>query len=162
MMLSENMKKDLTEMRDGLKDILNEIKEASNDDLNIDDTDLDHAVISTPRLHMKYNQLFTDHTLTLKELYGFREKVKLERWKYWMGKQTDQYYNTHGVVHEKILKTDVDMYMAADEKMLLISEIVGVQKGIVDYLERCIKEIQTRNFHCKVAVDWRRFTQGGF
>ena len=160
-MLNEKVRSDLIELRDELKQNLEDVKRQSSSDLEIDDIDIDSAVLATPRLHNKYNALFTDHTLQLKDLYAFREKTKLERWKYWQGKQSDRYYADHGLVHEKILKGDVDKYLSADEKMILVNEIVGIQKGIVDYLERCIKEIQTRNFHCKVAVDWRRFTQGG-
>lgn len=160
-MLSDKARSDLEELRDDLRQSLDKVKKQAETDLEIDDIDLDSAVLYTPKLMNKYNGLLTDHTLTLKELYAFREKVKMERWKYWMGRQTDQYYATHGLVHEKILKGDIDKYMSADEKMILVSEIVGTQKAIVDYLERCMKEIQSRNFHCKVAVDWRRFTQGG-
>lgn len=160
-MLSEKVKADLIDLRDDLKQNLEIVKKDAEADLEIDDIDIDAAVLSTPRLHNKYNSLFTDHTLKLKDLYAYREKTKLERWKYWNCMQSDKYYAENGLVHEKILKGDIDKYMSADEKMIIVNEIVGIQKGIVDYLERCIKEIQTRNFHCKVAVDWRRFTQGG-
>ena len=110
---------------------------------------------------VKYNDAFTDESLALKDFYGFRRKVELERWKYWSGKQTDKYYAKNGIVHEKILKGDIEKYLKADEKMALVDELISIQKAIAEYLERCIKELQSRNFHCKVAADWRKFTSGG-
>jgi hypothetical protein len=160
-MLNEQVKEELESMRDGLKDQLKSIKQQTEKDLEIDDIDLDRAVLDTPKLLNKYNIMFTDATLDLKDLYGFKEKVKLERFKYWAGRQTDQYYAKHGLVHEKILKGDIDKYLSADDKLSLVNEIVSTQKAICDFLERTIKEIQSRNFHCKIALEHRKFMMGG-
>jgi len=104
--------------------------------------------------------VFTDETITLKNLYSFKEKTKLERWKYWMGKQTDKYYAENGLQHEKILKSDVDKYMAADDKLELVNDVVTRQKALVDYVEKVMKEIGNRGFHIKSIIEWRRFTSG--
>lgn len=159
-MLNDEVKQDLESMRDDLKSQLKKYKDYAEKDLEIDDIDLDRAVLDTPKLLNKYNILFTDATMDLKDLYAFKEKVKLERWKYWGGRQTDQYYAKHGLVHEKILKGDIDKYMAADDKLILVNEIVSTQKALCDFLERTLKEIQSRNFHIKAAIDWRKFQQG--
>jgi len=159
-MISELSRYTLEEIKTDLLNQLEDIKRIASIDLEIDEIDLDGAVLKTPKLHTKYNNLFADSTISLKNLYSLREKTKLERWKYWNGKQSDRYYKENGLVHEKILKGDLEKYLAADEKLILISEIISIQKASVDYLEKCIKEIQTRNFHCKVVIDWRRFTTG--
>ena len=160
--MNKETKEKLNEIKESLKESLKEIKIQAEKDLEINDIDIDNSVLDTPKIHNKYNNLFTDHTLHLKELYGLKEKTKLERWKYWSGKQTDRYYAENGIVHEKILKSDVDKYLSADEKMILVNEIIAIQKAIVDYLERCIKEIQSRNFHIRACIDWRKFTSGGY
>jgi|AntRauTorckE6833_2_1112554.scaffolds.fasta_scaffold07081_8 hypothetical protein len=159
--LSKSVSDDLVSLKDGIIEELERIKKMAASDLSIDDFELDTEVLKTPKLHTKYNDVFTDHTLKLKDLYALKEKVKLERWKYYQGKQTDKYYSQNGVIHEKILKSDIDRYLSADEKLVLVNDIVSAQKAITDYLERCIKEIQSRNFHCRVALDWRKFTSGG-
>jgi hypothetical protein len=156
----EQVKTDLQEIKIGLQSNLNEFKDKAGDDLGIDDIELDRAVLDTPKLHNKYNALFTDETLRLKEFYSFKEKVKHERWLYFSGKQTDKYY-TAEPLHHKILKGDVDKYLSADDKLIMVNDIVSIQKAICDFLERCIKEIQSRNFHIKAAIDWRKFQSGG-
>lgn len=158
--LNSEVATQLKGLNDSLLGRMEELKVLVEKDLEIDEIELDRALLDTPKLHAKYLSIFTDETLKLKELYGFREKIKLERWKYWQGKQTDKYYAENGIVHEKILKSDIDKYLAADEKMALINDVSGTQKAIVDYLERVIKEITHRGFHIKSIIDWRRFTQG--
>lgn len=162
-MLNEDVKEELIKLKNELTESFKTLKQIAEKDIPIkeDEFDIDAAVLRTPKLLHKYNGLFSDNTLRLKELYSFFNKTKLERWKYWSGKQTDRYYADNGIVHEKILKSDLDKYISADEKIILVNEIVAVQKSIVDYLETCIKEIQSRNYHCRVAVDWRKFISGG-
>ena len=160
-MLNDKVKESFLSLKDDTKRKLSKIKESASKDLEIDGFDIDGEVLKTPKILSKYNDIFTDETLVLKDMYTLKEKIKLERWKYWSGKQTDNYYVENGILHEKILKTDIDKYLAADEKIILINDVISIQKAIVDYLERCIKEIQSRNFHCKVAVDWRKFQSGG-
>lgn len=143
-----------------IKDYFDKIKKQAEKDLEIDEIDIDRSVLEIPKLLHKYNCLLTDEMLKLKDLYSLKEKVKLERWKYWGGKQTDKYYAENGIVHETILKSDIEKYLNSDEKLNLVNSIVSQQKALVDFIERTMKEIQTRNFHCKVIVDWRKFTAG--
>lgn len=150
----------LEDMKDTIMERLEGIKVEADKDLEIDDIDLDRALLDTPKLHAKWLSYFTDETMNLKDLYGLKEKVKLERWKYWMGKQSDQYYAKNGLVHDKILKSDVDKYLAADDKVSIVNDIIAAQKGLVDYTEKVLKEIGNRGFHIKSIIDWRRFTSG--
>lgn len=158
--MDQESKQQYGELLLSIKQNLKTYKERAEKDLIIDELDLDESVLKTPRIMSKYNDYFTTETLVLKDLYQIKKRIELERWKYYSGKQSDQYYSKNGIVHEKILKGDIDKYLGADEKMNLIDSIIAQQKAVVDYLERAIKEIQSRNFHCKVAVDWRKFTAG--
>lgn len=159
-MVSESAKQQLVEIRDQIGARLGELKVEANQDLEIDEFNLDSSLIDVPKLHGKWLSVYTEEMVTLKNLYTFKEKTKLERWKYWMGKQTDKYYAENGIQHEKIMKSDVDKYMAADEKLELVNEVVTMQKALVDYVEKVMKEIGNRGFHIKSIIDWRRFTSG--
>jgi len=158
--LDPKVKQSLTEMKDDVLDKFKTLKSESSTDLEIDEVDLDTEVLKTPKLHSKYLNMYSEEVIRLKDLYSFSAKVKLERWKYWNGKQTDEYYARNGIQHEKILKTDIEKYLNADEKMTLVNDIITIQKTIVEHLEKVLKEIGTRNFHIKAAIDWRKFTSG--
>lgn len=151
---------ELEELKAQAKESLQEYKDQSREDLEIDDASPDQELFNIPNLFSKYNEYYVDETIRLKELYSFKERVRMERWKYWMGKQTDKYYAENGLVHDKIMKGDIDKYMAADEKLIAVNDIVSIQKAIVDFLERIMKEIGGRNWEIKTAVDWRKFVSG--
>lgn len=158
--MDKESKQKLEEMIQDAKARLEKYKGLAETDLEIDETEIDRAVLDTPKIHSRWNNYFSSETLYLNSVVQLREAVKLERWKYYMGKQTDQYYAKNGIVHEKILKTDSDRYMNADPKMALVQELYVTQKTVVEFIERTIKEVQSRNFHCRVAVDWRKFVSG--
>lgn len=144
-----------------IQDKLDALKIQSAKDLEIDDIDLDITLINIPKLQSKYINMYSDEVCILKDLYALKEKVKLERWKYWSGKQTDRYYAENGMVHEKVLKTDIDKYLAADDKIMLVNNLVTLQKTLVDHIEKVLKEVGNMSFHIKSAIDWRKFCSGG-
>lgn len=151
----------LNDLRQTIKDRLDVVKKEADQDLEINDLDLDESLLDIPKKHSKWVSYLTDETINLKELYSLKERVKLERWKYYTGKQTDEYVAKNGILHEKILKSDVDKYLSADEKLVLINDVVSVQKALVEYIERTLKEIGNRGFHIKSIIEWRKFTSGG-
>lgn len=158
--IPSDVKEQFDDIKSSIQDRLQQVKDMASSDLEIDEFDLDKALLDIPKLHTKWLTMFTDETINLKELYGFKEKIRLERWKYWQGKQDDQYYSKYGLLHEKILKSDIDKYLASDEKLTLVNDIVTLQKALVDFIERTLKELGNRGFHVKSIIDWRRFSSG--
>lgn len=150
----------LNELIKSIETRYQEIRKQAEIDVEIDEIDLDRSLLDLPKLHAKYLNLFTENTLFLKDLFSLANKTKLERWKYLNGKSTDKYYADHGPVHEKILKTDLDKYMAADEKIKLVNDAIAHQKGLTEYIEQTMKELRNRSFHVKAIIDWRRFQSG--
>lgn len=130
-------------------------------DLEIDSMDLDDESLRTPKLHTKYTTMLTRESTKLKRIMSEYDRYYLDRWKYYLGKQTDAYYEKHGYFHEKILKTDVDKYLKADKLLAKAQQMVKDQEELVSLIESTIKEINRRSFHIKNAVEWRKFCAGG-
>lgn len=155
--IPESVEKRFKDMLELVKSDFEQIKKEIEKDLEIEEFDLDKSLLDIPKLQTKWSSRLADETLVLRDLYNTRRTIELERWKYYNGKQTDKYLSEYGVVHEKILKSDIDKYLSCDPKMHLINSIVNVQKEKVDFIERGIKEIASRGFHIKSIIDWRRF-----
>lgn len=136
------------------------IRNCASEEVAIDEFDLDGESLKTPKLHSRWMSILGDEAARLVTLQNLQKKVYLERWKYYNGKQPDSYYREHGVVHDKILKGDIGMYLDADEYVAIMKEIVNAQSHLVDFLEKTIKEISSRTFHLKNAIEWRRFESG--
>lgn len=151
----------LNALKQELLERLDQIKESSSADMVIDDMDLDSESLRTPKLYSLYNNMYSDELVRLRQLYSMKEKIYLERWKYFTGKQTNKYYSDFGVPNEKVLKGDLEMYIKADGIYIAMNEIIGIQRLVTDKLEKICKEISNRGFHIKSAIDWRRFVSGG-
>lgn len=149
------------ELKADVADRYAEVKALALDDVSIDEHDLDGESIRTPRLHSKWLSMMGEEAIKMKQVTNLMKKILLERSRYWMGTQTNQYYAEHGVCHVKVLKTDLPLYIDADDYMCLIREVVEIQGQLVEFLEKTVKEISARTFHLRAAIDWRKFESGG-
>jgi hypothetical protein len=141
-------------------DRLEELKILASEDVAIDEFNLDGEALRTPKLHSKWISILADESVKAKQIFNLQKKLYLERLRYYSGIQTDKYYHEHGVVNVKILKGDLNIYLDADDITAEIREIVEIQSQIVDFLERTVKEISSRTFHIKSAIEWRKFEAG--
>lgn len=60
----------------------------------------------------------------------------------------------------RILKTDLSMYMDADEDLIKARNYVTQQQEKIDFLESIIKNLPSRGYQIKAAIDWERFKAG--
>ncbi|MDX1532708.1 MAG: recombination mediator protein UvsY [Nitrosopumilaceae archaeon] len=151
---------DLTSLLDDLQDNFVKLVEITENDVEIDDDCLDEEALKIPKLHQKYSVKLGKEMVNLTKISHLQKKIYMERWKYYNGKQTDKYYAKYGIMNEKILKSDIDKYLAADNRLSIANQILEVQKQIVNYLERIIKDLTNRGFHIKSCIEWRKFEAG--
>lgn len=157
--LEERIEK-LNGIKDDIIKKMNKLKEDSLKDLEIQDFDLDTASLKTPVLFGKYNNLYSDEAANFRSLLKAKDKVFVERSKFLLGKQNNKYYSDYGLQPEKILKSELDIYIKVDPIYSIMNEIVSLQKIYVDSIEKITKEITGRGYHIKAAIDWRKFTSG--
>lgn len=136
------------------------LREEASKEVEIDNVRLDDEALRTSKLHNRWLSTLAEAAYKFKTMKNSQKKLELERWKYYMGKQTDQYYAQYGIPHEKSLKTDLDKYLSADDFLIEMSEIVEIQSQMVDFLEKTIKDISNRGFAIKNAISWRQFEAG--
>lgn len=151
--------KEFNDIRDELVSAFDYTKEHI-DDIEINDLDLDGESLRTPVLYNKYLVLYSKLLEQQDKLNDVKNKVYLERWKYYQRKQTNNYYAEYGILNDAVLKTDLDVYLKADELMIAISDCYNIIKQHTQYVERIMKEISNRGFHIKTAVEWRKFQMG--
>ena len=131
---------------------LEKLQEQADIDLKINDTELDLESLKTPQLHNKYLKHLTKFKLMLTRAETELSNIKREKWEYYTGKADASVY-AQKPFNLKLLKTDVDKYIDADEEY-------QKAKTKVDFLDRTIRQISNRGFTIKNAIDWRRFTSG--
>tara|TARA_Y100001938_G_scaffold150313_1_gene240647 strand:+ start:732 stop:1175 length:444 start_codon:yes stop_codon:yes gene_type:complete len=133
-------------------------------DAKIDDIDLDNESLNIPLLHAKYLKILSDERLKLRSI-----KLQLKR----SVKDLSEYYrgelnNPEDLERigrepwpKTVLKADLNSYVEADEDYVKVTTKLAYQEEMVAVCEEIIKAINSRGFHVRAAIDWRRLTQFG-
>jgi response regulator of citrate/malate metabolism len=138
---------------------LEELQQAIDKDLQINDTELDLESLKTPQLHNKYLKHLNNYKLLTSRAQTDYSTTKREKWEYYTGKAPAEVYALKPF-DLKILKTDIDKYLESDEDLQKLKQKVDYLQTTVDYLDRTIRLISNRGFTIKNAIDWRKFTSG--
>ena len=138
---------------------LEEIEAEIEADSKIDSADLDRESLKIPILHAKYYRIFMGEVRLLKGLERDYKVMRLDKTHYYLGKATDEVYAQNPLTH-RILRTDVDMYLDADDELSRVRMNMDFQKAKVDMLEGFIKNLSFRNNTIRNAIDFVRFKNG--
>ena len=128
-------------------------------DLKIDDTELDLESIRTPQLHNKYLKLFTKYSLQLKKAKDDYDGLYKVKWEYYTGKASPDTYREKPF-DIKVLKSDIYIYLNADEELQKLGQRIEYLKIVVVYLERGLREINNRNWNIRNTIEWKKFLHG--
>ena len=128
-------------------------------DLKIDDTALDLESIRTPQLHNIYLKLFTKYSLQLKKVKDDYDGLYKFKWEYYTGKSTMEVYQAEPF-DLKVLKSDVHIYLNADEELQKLGQRQEYLNVVVVYLERVLREINNRNWNIRNTIEWKKFLHG--
>ena len=138
---------------------LEELQQLVDKDFKLDDTELDAESIKIPLLHNKYLQHFNKFSLLLKKAEYDYKTLQRHKWEYYTGKSDPAVYQLKPF-NLKIMRSDVDKYIEADEDYTKAYQKVKYLEVTVDFLDRTIRQISNRTFTIKNAIDWRKFTSG--
>jgi len=136
-----------------------ELQQMVDVDLKIDDTELDIESIKTPQIHNKYLKFYTQFCLQLKKVRDERKSLYRDKWEYYTGKSPPEVYQEKPF-DLKILRTDVPIYLDADPELQEIGQKEEYIKMMVEYTERVLKEINTRNWTIRNTIEWKKFLHG--
>jgi len=59
------------------------------------------------------------------------------------------------------MKSEVSRYIDADQDIIDLSLKIDYFVQTASYLEDIIKQINSRNFYIRAAIDWAKFQAGG-
>ena len=138
---------------------IEQLQEQVDKDLKINDTELDLESLKTPQLHNKYMKHLTKFKLMLSRAESEYNTLKRDKWEYYTGKSPAEVY-AKKPFDLKILKTDIDKYLEADEDLQKQKQKVDYLNTVVEFLDRTIRLISNRGFTIKNSIDWRKFTSG--
>jgi len=141
---------------------IDEITELWKEDSFIDKTELGDESIKIPSLHQKYYKIYINEKLILRKQETALKQLKLEKYEFFSQGPNEETKARGWKLPAKglILKTDIPMYIEADQDIINMSLKIGYQQEKIDYLESIIKSLNNRGYNIKSAIDWIKFTSG--
>ena len=139
-----------------------DLKKHAERDMKVDDTQLDLESLKIPQLHNKYLNFLQEERFNLKKMGFDFDSLRRSKWEYYTGKMSEEDLNGRGwePFNLKILKSDIPMYLDADQDVILLKQKITYQEEKVFYLESVLKEIGQRNWEIRNAIEWRKFVSG--
>ena len=141
---------------DNLEQTKIEIEEDSKITANLYDESLRQI-----NMHSKWAINLSNAKKEYRQLKQNKDSVYLKLWKFYQQKMS-QSFQTQYIVgfSEKVLKSDVDKYIEADEAWVKIKETVQNQYALVELIESMVDGIKARGFAIKNAIEVRKFENG--
>lgn len=141
---------------------IDEIHELWSKDAKIERDELADESMKIPQLHSKYLKIYSAERLKLKNIdFKYKDLLRLKH-EYYIGTISDEDLKERGWQPNplKIMRSDIQMYIDADQDVVELLQRRAVQQEKVDVIDNILKSINTRGFQIKNAIDWIRFTNG--
>ena len=138
---------------------LDELKLQVKKDLEVDDETLDKESYKNQELYAKYLDHKTNFELLLYKAKGDYKILFRDKWEYYGGKADAKIYATKPF-DLKVLKTDLGVYISADEEIIDPENKIGYLETVVDYIKGVIKSVDNRGWDIKNAIEWKKFEAG--
>lgn len=141
---------------------LDEIRKEIERDFRLDETALDLESLKIPQLHSKYLNLLMDERLAMRKAEFDYNSLMKSKWEYYTGKMSHEELTARGwePFALKILRNDLDLYLNSDVDLSKLSQKFIFHKEKVSLLEEVIKELNSRHWKIRNAIEWRKFVNG--
>jgi hypothetical protein len=141
---------------------IEEIMDMWEIDSKINPHDISGEALKISSLHSRYYNIFVRERLLLRKLESEFKLTRLEKYEFYTQGPNEVTKAKGWRLPPKgiILKSDVPMYMDADQDLSKLQLRIDLQKEKIDILESIIKTVSNRNFALKTAVDFMRFQAG--
>ena len=138
---------------------LEELKLQVSQALKVDDEHLDTESLKNQEIKAKYLEHKSKFELLLFKAKGDYKRLYREKWEYYGGKADAKIYASKPF-DLKVLKTDLGVYISADEEIIDAENKIGYLETVVDYIKGVIKSIDNRGWDIKNAIEWKKFEEG--
>lgn len=132
------------------------------DDCNIDRTELGEESLRIPKLHSKYLRIYSEERMLLRKLEEERKEFVKLKHDYYRGilPEEDLKANGWSPFQLSVLKSDVPLYLDADQDVIKLNLKISVQQEKVDTLESIVRSISNRGYLLKNAIEYEKFKVG--
>ncbi len=141
-------------------DKLEELKNEAREDLAITRLEnLDQESYKNQTIKPKWLEYKTRYELLKTQAHIKYTKLYRDKWEYYGGKADAKVYAAKPF-DIKVLKTDLGMYINADDEIVELQAKISYYEVIIKYIDGIIKSIDNRGWDIRNAQDWKKFEAG--
>ena len=139
---------------------LETLQEMWKTDSKLDEDQHDNDSLAIPQLHMKYMEFYNKFSLMKKEREIEMKRLIKEKWLYYKGKASSKVYKELPFDLKLTTKEEISMFIEADEDVQKLQYKIEYIDQVVYYLDSIMRQINSRTYHIKNAIEWKRFQSG--
>jgi len=136
-----------------------ELLEEIRKDSQIDPENLNSESLRIPVTHAKYLRYRSMFKSKYNELNGLLSRMKLEKRDYYTGRADPEVYAKKPFGH-KIIKSEVDLYINADEDVLELESRINNIDNALYSIDSMLKRLMGQNWTIRNAIEFLRFKAG--
>jgi hypothetical protein len=101
--------------------------------------------------------------LRVKKLRADLKELETAKYEYYTGSMAEEDLKQRGwkPYALKIMKSEVSRFIESDKDVINLSLTIDYVSQCASYLEDIIKQINSRNYFIRSAIDWAKFQSGG-
>ena len=139
---------------------LEELKQESYKDLPINKVEnIDQESFFNQEIKAKWLDYKSRFELLLAKNKGDYQVMYREKWEYYGGKADAKVYAAKPF-DLKVLKTDLQMYIASDSDIIDLSNKIAYLETTIKFIDGVIRSIDNRGWDIKNAISWKQFEAG--
>ena len=139
---------------------LEELKQESYKDLPINKVEnIDQESFFNQEIKAKWLDYKSRFELLLARSKGDYQVMYREKWEYYGGKADAKIYAAKPF-DLKVLKTDLQMYIASDSDIIDLSNKIAYLETTIKFIDGVIRSIDNRGWDIKNAISWKQFEAG--
>jgi len=130
-------------------------------DTEIDQTEPGKELIKISSLHKKYLTILTKHKLASERSNFDYLRMRKVKWEYYTGKMSqEELEERKWEPFRYTLKSDINLYLEADNDLIKLLEKKIYHKEIVSVLESILSELKSRTYQLRDFIAYERFING--
>ena len=125
-------------------DPLENVKQQWAADCIIDDEKLDQESLKIPSLHAKYMDFYSKYNLILADNKSKLKIILRDKWIYYNGKASPETYKENPF------------------DLKILTQVLRIEyfETVINYIDGILRQINSRTYHIKNALEHRRFEAG--
>ena len=139
---------------------LEQLQDQWKKDSVLDDDLHDNDSLAIPQLHMKYMEFYNTYSLMKRERELELKRLLRDKWLYYKGKAPAAIYKEMPFDYKLTAKDEISMFIEADQDVQKVQYKLDYIEQVLFFLDGVLRMINSRTYHIKNAIEWKRFQSG--